>query len=195
LRESRQGYDKRVAGVISGAGSCRPAILLDKRQCESNRQPIALLGKAYCKVDAQYGAVEVGDLLTTSTTPGYAMRTEDPLKAFGAVIGKALHPLKEGMCLASLEGSGSGDLGYETGGALGASSRQRSEDLPGSGTFWSFIAAGDFARNHRGAQLTFGQIVSGLDAIMIQEGKEMIALFMESMAHGLFVGFAARRLQ
>ena len=42
-------------------------------------------------------------------------------------------------------------------------SRQRSEDLPGSGAFWSFIAAGDFARNHLRAQLTFGQIVSGLE--------------------------------
>jgi hypothetical protein len=99
LRESRQAYDKRVAGVISGAGSYRPAIVLDKQQSESNRQPVALLGKVYCKVDAQYGAVEVGDLLTTSTTPGYAMRTEDPLKAFGAVIGKALRPLKEGRGL------------------------------------------------------------------------------------------------
>ena len=67
--------------------------------------------------------------------------------------------------------------------------------LPGAGAFWSFVATGDFACNHRGAQLAFGQIVSSLDAIVIQKGKEMIALFMESMADGLFVGFAAGRLQ
>ena len=99
------------------------------------------------------------------------------------------------MCLAPLERSRAGESGDEACGALGASSRQRSEDLPGSGAFWSFIAAGDFARDHRGAQLAFGQIVSGFDAIVIQEGKEMIALFMEPIAHGLFVWFAAGRLQ
>jgi hypothetical protein len=38
----------------------------------------------------------MGDLLTTSPTPGHAMKADDPLKAFGAVIGKALRPLDEG---------------------------------------------------------------------------------------------------
>jgi hypothetical protein len=33
--------------------------------------------------------------------------------------------------------------------------------------------------------LAFRQIVSSLDPIVIQKGKEMIALFMESIAHGL----------
>lgn len=99
LRESFQPYDKRVAGVISGAGSYKPGIVLDKQPEPGNRKPIALLGKVFCKVDAQYGAVGVGDLLTTSPTPGYAMRASDPLQAFGAVIGKALRPLKEGKGL------------------------------------------------------------------------------------------------
>ena len=39
-----------------------------------------------------------------------------------------------------------------------------------------------------GRELTFRQIVSGLDAIVIQKGKEMIALFKEAITHGLFVG-------
>jgi hypothetical protein len=99
LSESLQAYDKRVAGVISGAGDYKPGIVLDKQQTSGNRQPIALMGKVFCKVDAQFGAIEVGDLLTTSTTPGHAMKTIDPLKAFGAVIGKALRPLKEGQGL------------------------------------------------------------------------------------------------
>jgi hypothetical protein len=96
---SRQAYDKRVAGVISGAGDYKPGIVLDKRQSQANRQPIALMGKVFCKVDAQYGPIEVGDLLTTSPRAGHAMKTVDPLKAFGAVIGKALRPLKEGQAL------------------------------------------------------------------------------------------------
>jgi hypothetical protein len=99
LSESEQAYDKRVAGVISGAGDCKPGIVLDKRQTSSNRQPVALMGKVFCKVDAQFGAIEVGDLLTTSSTPGHAMKTSDPFKAFGTVIGKALRPLTEGQGL------------------------------------------------------------------------------------------------
>ena len=99
LSPSRKAYDKRVAGVISGAGDYKPGIVLDRTQSRSNRQPIALLGKVFCKIDAQYGAVEVGDLLTTSPTCGHAMKADEPGKAFGAVIGKALRPLKEGQGL------------------------------------------------------------------------------------------------
>ena len=94
LFPSQRAYDKRVAGVVSGAGCYKPGIVLDKQPSQRNRQPIALLGKVYCKVDAQYGAIEVGDMLTTSPVLGCA--TSDPLKAFGSVIGKALRPLKEG---------------------------------------------------------------------------------------------------
>jgi hypothetical protein len=99
LLESQHAYDKRVAGVISGAGDFKPGIILDKQQSQCNRQPVALMGKVFCKVDAQFGAIEVGDLLTTSPTPGHAMKTSDPLKAFGAVIGKALRPLAAGQGL------------------------------------------------------------------------------------------------
>jgi len=97
LLPSNQPYDKRVAGVISGAGNYRPGIVLDKRQTPNDRMPIALVGKVYCKVDAQCSPIEVGDLLTTSPTPGHAMKADDPFKAFGAVIGKALRPLSEGQ--------------------------------------------------------------------------------------------------
>jgi len=99
LQQSRQAYDKRVAGVISGAGNLRPGIVLDKQHSVANRMPVALLGKVYCKVDAQNSPIEVGDLLTTSSTPGHAMKAGDPLKAFGSVIGKALRPLREGLGL------------------------------------------------------------------------------------------------
>jgi hypothetical protein len=99
LSESRESYDKRVAGVISGAGHYKPAIVLDKSRTTANRQPIALMGKVFCKVDAQFGPIEIGDLLTTSPTPGHAMKTTDPYKAFGAVIGKALKPMTGGQGL------------------------------------------------------------------------------------------------
>ena len=99
LEESQKAYDKRVAGVISGAGDYKPGIVLDKQKSKSGRKPVALLGKVFCKVDAQYGAIEVGDLLTTAPTPGHAMKADDPLKAFGTVIGKALRPFAEGQGL------------------------------------------------------------------------------------------------
>ncbi len=99
LQPSQQAYDKRVAGVISGAGDYKPGIVLDKQQPSEYRMPVALVGKVYCKVDAHYASIEVGDLLTTSPTPGHAMKAVDPLKAFGAVMGKALRPFDAGCGL------------------------------------------------------------------------------------------------
>ena len=95
----RQAYDRRVAGVVSGANGLHPGIILGKSQALSTRQPVALSGKVFCKVDAQSGPIRVGDLLTTSSTPGHAMRASEPDKAFGAVIGKALRPLESGRGL------------------------------------------------------------------------------------------------
>jgi len=98
LRRCLEAYDRRVAGVMSGAGDLRPGIVLDRRGGE-RRAPIALAGKVVCKVDAGYGAIGVGDLLTTSPTPGHAMRAADPSRAFGAVLGKALRGLPGGRGL------------------------------------------------------------------------------------------------
>jgi hypothetical protein len=95
LEECNDAYDKKVAGVISGGGRFKPGIILGKQESESKRLPVALMGKVYCKVDATSSSIEIGDLLTTSPTKGHAMKAEDPYKAFGAVIGKALGPIKE----------------------------------------------------------------------------------------------------
>lgn len=105
LEPSWQAYDRKVAGVISGAGEFRPGVILDRRPnsdrsaTSEKRAPVALMGKVYCKVDAQYGPVEVGDLLTTSPTSGHAMKASDAARAFGAVLGKALKPLRSGQAL------------------------------------------------------------------------------------------------
>jgi hypothetical protein len=86
---SNTPYDHRVAGIVSGAGNYRPGIVLD-RQSTEGRSPLALSGKVWCLVDADEEAIGLGDLLTTSATPGHAMRASDRARAFGAVIGKAL---------------------------------------------------------------------------------------------------------
>ena len=90
-------YDRRVAGVISGAGAYRPGVILDRQPARGLRAPVALMGKVFCKVDADFGSISVGDLLTTSPTAGCAMRATDPIKAFGAVIGKALASHEDGV--------------------------------------------------------------------------------------------------
>jgi hypothetical protein len=99
LEPSRIAYDRRVAGVISGAGDYKPGIVLDTRAGAGNRSPVALLGKVFCKADASRVPIQPGDLLTTSDTPGHAMRAEEQQRAFGAVIGKALRPLPAGRGL------------------------------------------------------------------------------------------------
>jgi len=97
LGPGHEAYDKKVAGVVSGAGDYRPAIVLDKQRSQHGQLSVALIGKVCCKVDATYSPIEIGDLLTTSPTAGYAMKAVDPLKAFGSVLGKALRPLKDGQ--------------------------------------------------------------------------------------------------
>jgi hypothetical protein len=92
-------YDRRVAGIVSGAGDTRPGIVLARDPRNRNRLPVALVGRVNCWVDASYEPVAVGDLLTTSPTPGHAMRASDPSRSFGSVIGKAMRPLSGGCAL------------------------------------------------------------------------------------------------
>jgi hypothetical protein len=96
LHPSSKAYDKKVVGVIAGAGGYRPGLILDKQAGMANRHPIAMVGKVYCFATAEGHPIEAGDLLTSSDIPGYAMKATDPLKGFGAVIGKALKPLVGG---------------------------------------------------------------------------------------------------
>ena len=96
-----QPLDRRVVGVASGAGSFRPALRLGSKPGEQ-RVPIAIAGRAYCKADASHGAIAVGDMLTTSTTPGHAMRVPEASAGFGAILGKALEPLTAGTGLVAV---------------------------------------------------------------------------------------------
>lgn len=99
LRVSSETYDRKVAGVLSGAGAHRPGVVLGRRGGPGQRLPLALSGRVYCKADATHAPIAVGDLLTTSAFPGHAMKAEDPQRAFGAVIGKALASLTTGRGL------------------------------------------------------------------------------------------------
>ena len=89
-------YDSRVAGVLAGARDIRPGLVLGRKPGQRDHLPITLTGRTNCKVDASFGAIEVGDLLTTSPTTGHAMKAQDPTRMTGTLIGKALQPWREG---------------------------------------------------------------------------------------------------
>ncbi len=93
IRLTSQPYDKKVAGVISGAGQYFAGVCLLQEELAKGAQPLAQVGtvEVLC-----IGPVEVGDLLTTSAEPGYAMAVADPLRSIGCTIGKAVKSLKAG---------------------------------------------------------------------------------------------------
>src|SRR5262249_13388243 len=99
LKLSNQPYDTRVAGVVSGAGGVQPGIQMSQVGVLEGTQNIALTGRVYVQADASFGAIKPGDLLTTSTTPGHAMKAGDPAKAQGAILGKAMSGLEDGQGL------------------------------------------------------------------------------------------------
>jgi hypothetical protein len=101
LRVSDRSYDDRVAGVISGANAVAPGMVLkaEGNELADGDHPVALTGRVWCKVDASFGAVSPGDLLTTSETAGHAMKAADLGRRAGAVIGKAMTSLEAGRGL------------------------------------------------------------------------------------------------
>ena len=100
LNLSRRAYDRRVAGIISGAGGVTPGMTMGQENTLADgKYPVALSGRVYCWVDATRGAIKPGDLLTTSATPGHAMKAGNAAKAPGAIIGKAMTSLKSGKGL------------------------------------------------------------------------------------------------
>ena len=97
LKRSRNAYDTRVAGIISGANGVNPGIALHQEGLLEGGQNVALSGRVYVQADASGGPIKPGDLLTTSDTPGHAMKVTEHTRAQGSVIGKAMSSLNQGM--------------------------------------------------------------------------------------------------
>ncbi len=95
LVRSSAPYQTAVAGVYS----TKPGILGGAGGAEGStaegQVPLAILGVVPTKVSAENGAIAPGDLLTTSATPGYAMRAGSTAP-MGTILGKALEPLAQG---------------------------------------------------------------------------------------------------
>jgi len=78
--KSKTPYDPKMLGIIS----TKPGLLLSGDTVGG--KPVALSGRVPIKVSTENGEIKPGDYLTSSTTPGVAMKALRP----GPVIGKAL---------------------------------------------------------------------------------------------------------
>jgi hypothetical protein len=67
---------------------------LASRAARFDEVPVAVLGIVPCKVSAENGPIEIGDLLVTSGTPRYAMKDDAPRP--GTILGKAMGSLESG---------------------------------------------------------------------------------------------------
>jgi hypothetical protein len=98
FRKSADPYSRRVAGIISTS----PGVILGNStdskmdNWDDNRPVLAIAGRVPTSVTTENGPIAVGDLLVSSSTPGVAMRG-DPSISVGAVVGKAMEPLSEGV--------------------------------------------------------------------------------------------------
>jgi hypothetical protein len=116
-------YDTRVCGIVLGVHGEMPKKSGGKREKGEEKTPalsrmftpeelekidrrkvspgqvghmVTLGTYAHCKVDASFGAIEIGDPLTTSPTKGHAQKAVNLANAAGAIVGKALGSLKKG---------------------------------------------------------------------------------------------------
>jgi hypothetical protein len=87
-KPSEQAYDTKVIGVVSD----NPSIIAGRSGDKNGHQAIvAMVGVVKVKVSALNGAIRKGDLLTTSSLRGYAMKAGAAKP--GTIIGKALEDL------------------------------------------------------------------------------------------------------
>jgi hypothetical protein len=97
--KSSQPYSTAVMGIYS----TRPGVVGRRQKSDRSHMaeevPMAMIGVVPTKVTAEGGPIKPGDLLVTSSTPGYAMRGTDHSQMMGAIIGKALGHLDSGSGL------------------------------------------------------------------------------------------------
>jgi hypothetical protein len=103
IEKSNTPYDTRVAGIYS----TRPGVLgADKdgvTRIDENDIPVAIVGIVPTKVTDENGPIQPGDLLTTSSLLGHAMKASpiiiNGIKIYppGTIVGKALDQLASGQ--------------------------------------------------------------------------------------------------
>jgi hypothetical protein len=88
-------YSTSVAGIYA----TKPGVIGKRESLAkvSDDLPMAMVGIVPTKVSAENGPIHRGDLLVTSSKPGYAMKGTDRNRMLGAVIGKAMGSLEGGL--------------------------------------------------------------------------------------------------
>jgi trimeric autotransporter adhesin len=102
LAFSQTPYSTRVAGIYS----TKPGVLATPHSIDAKLDgevPLAIVGIVPCKVTTENGTIHEGDLLVSSSRPGYAMKGTDRRRMLGAVVGKALEPLPKGKSKGVIE--------------------------------------------------------------------------------------------
>lgn len=95
-------YDSTVLGVIStnpgdlgGVLKTSEGIFYTKEEMQqAGYRMLTLVGQVPCKVTTENGPIKRGDLLVTSSKPGYAMKADLNKIQIGMILGKALEPLE-----------------------------------------------------------------------------------------------------
>lgn len=96
LKLSDEPYDRRIAGVASGANGLQPGLLLTQGTPLDGSVLVAMSGRVFAFATAKNGSIRPGDLLTTSDISGHLMKATDTERAKGAVVGKAMSILETG---------------------------------------------------------------------------------------------------
>jgi hypothetical protein len=155
-KSSGKPYDDKLVGVVS----TRPGFLAGEYKTGS--YPIALSGRVPTKVNDENGTIAIGDPLTTSSTPGVAMKATKN----GPILGYAMEPLAsgEGKVIAFIRASyyDGGDTAPQADNAVSGLATAGSLDLSGTlnmgggnilsigslegiGGAWKIAENGDFA--------------------------------------------------
>ena len=94
--KSATPYSTAVAGIYS----TKPGVRGRRQATDSSHMkdevPMAMVGVVPTKVSAEGGPIRAGDLLVTSSRPGYAMKGIDRTQLAGAIVGKAMGNLESG---------------------------------------------------------------------------------------------------
>jgi hypothetical protein len=93
-----------ASSLVAGVYSTDPAFIgslrdwdegsVSQMKVKYGEIPLAVVGIVPCRVSAENGPIRRGDLLVTSSTPGHAMRDDNPRP--GTILGKALGSLGSG---------------------------------------------------------------------------------------------------
>jgi hypothetical protein len=92
--------DKPFSRLVAGVYSTRPGLTGHRHSMDGTASnievPMAMMGIVPTKVSAENGPIEIGDLLVSSSTEGYAMNAGNGVIPTGTVIGKSMGALKSG---------------------------------------------------------------------------------------------------